>query len=167
MPTIRQAVPAAVPMLLPLVEAYWRFEDLPGFRADRVAASLTQLLAEPRLGAGWIATQDGDAAGDLLAVYVFSLEHLGLTAEIDEFFVVPGARGRGTGAALLRTAESAFRRAGCGNVSLQLGRHNAAARAWYHQHGYAERSGYELLDKTLHRSAPAAAEEPDPGVGHP
>ena len=46
---------------------------------------------------GWIACIKGQAVGYLLAVYVFSLEHLGLTAEIDEFFVLPSARGKGLG----------------------------------------------------------------------
>ena len=92
---------------------------------------------------------EGVAEGYLLAVYVFSLEHLGLTAEIDEFFVVPARRGQGTGAALLRAAEAEFRQAGCTNVALQLSRSNDSARAFYRRYDYAERSGYELLDKML------------------
>jgi GNAT superfamily N-acetyltransferase len=150
MRSIRRADAGDVPTLLSLVEAYWSFEDIPGFESGRVAEQLGRLLSEPRLGAGWISTTDGMAAGYLLAVYAFSLEHLGITAEIDEFFVLPSARGRGTGAELLRVAESEFRRVGCTNVSLQLSRNNAPARAFYRRHQYAERSGYELLDKALH-----------------
>ena len=73
----------------------------------------------------------GQAVGYLLAVYVFSLEHLGLTAEIDEFFVLPSARGKGLGDALLQRAEAEFIRRGCTNVSLQLGRGNDGARVFY------------------------------------
>ena len=102
-----------------------------------------------RLGAGWIAEVNGKPAGYLLAVYVFSLEHRGLTAEIDEFFVLPGHRGSGLGARMLATAEKTFTEAGCTNVALQLGRGNDAARAFYRERGYAERSGYELLEKML------------------
>jgi hypothetical protein len=97
---------------------------------------------------------EGAAVGYLLAVYVFSLEHLGLTAEIDELFVLPSQRGRGVGAELLRCAEAEFLRAGCTNVSLQLSRGNDAARAFYHRHGYSERSAYELLDRMLHEPTP-------------
>ncbi|MGH8720379.1 MAG: GNAT family N-acetyltransferase [Burkholderiales bacterium] len=88
---------------------------------------------------------DSTPAGYLLAVYVFSLEHHGLTAEIDELFVLPDCRGRGLGAALLQAAAAA----GCTNISLQLGRKNAAALAFYRRHGYRAREGYELLDKSL------------------
>lgn len=87
--------------------------------------------------------------GYLLAVYVFSLEHLGLTAEIDEFFVRHEQRGRGFGARLLQSAESEFQAVRCTNVSLQLGRANAEAREFYRRRGYVERCGYELLDKDL------------------
>ncbi len=146
---IRQATIADVPTLVPLVADYWAFEGISGFDAPRVAAQLTRLLSEPRLGGGWVAFVDERPAGYLLAVYLFSLEHLGLTAEIDEFMMLDQYRGHGIGAALLRMAEAAFTQAGCTNVALQLSRHNDSARAFYHRQGYLERSGYELLDKAL------------------
>ena len=149
MSEIRRAEVSDVDRLIPLVEEYWRFESISGFDRKGVEAQLTRLLSAPRLGVGWIATMGGVAEGYLLAVYVFSLEHLGLTAEIDEFFVVPARRGQGTGAALLRAAEAEFRQAGCTNVALQLSRSNDSARAFYRRYDYAERSGYELLDKML------------------
>ena len=150
MTRIQQATASDVPALLPLVADYWSFEAIPGFEPQRVAAQLGRLLSQPGLGAGWVAVVEGVAVGYLLAVYVFSLEHLGLTAEIDEFFVSPSQRGHGVGAELLKTAESEFLRAGCTNVALQLSRDNDSARAFYHRHGYSERSAYELLDKRLH-----------------
>src|SRR5262245_55365734 len=146
---VRKATPDDVPSLLPLVAAYWSFEGIAGFEPKRIAIQLERLLREPGLGAGWFAPGEGAPGGYLLAVYVFSLEHLGLTAEIDEFFVSPAHRGFGLGAELLQAAEAEFVRRGCTNVALQLSRHNDSARAFYRRHGYAERSAYELLDKAL------------------
>jgi GNAT superfamily N-acetyltransferase len=135
--------------LLPLVAAYWEYEGIAGFDSARVAAQLERLLSEPNLGTCWIARADDRLVGYLLAVYVFSLEHLGLTAEIDELFVLPAGRDAGLGSELLELAETEFTRVGCTNVSLQLARGNSAARRFYVRNGYAERSGYELLDKDL------------------
>ncbi len=146
---LRRATASDLPSLLPLVAAYWDFESITGFDPSRVAPPLARLLSEPHLGAGWIASIDGAPVGYLLAVYVFSLEHLGLTAEIDELFVTPPGRAAGVGSALLQIAEAEFTRVGCTNVSLQLARGNDAARRFYHRHGYTERAGYELLDKPL------------------
>ena len=101
---IRPATVSDVPRLLPLVAQYWSFEGISGFQKTRVAKQLGRLLSAPSLGTGWIAEADGVVVGYLLAVYVFSLEHLGLTAEIDELFVLPGAAraGRGRAAAACR-----------------------------------------------------------------
>jgi GNAT superfamily N-acetyltransferase len=150
--TIRAASIEDVPVLVGLVDQYWRFEGVSGFEPSRVALQLHRLLSQPSLGGGWIAHCNDRPVGYLLAVYVFSLEHLGLTAEIDELFVSPTARGIGVGGKLLRAAEATTRAAGCTNIALQLGRHNDVGRAFYLGHGYAPRSGYELLDKTLANS---------------
>jgi GNAT superfamily N-acetyltransferase len=132
-----------------MVAAYWNFEGISGFEVQQVAPQLARLLSEPSLGAGWIALADDIPIGYLLALYVFSLEHKGLSAEIDEFFLLPSGRNGGVGSELLRAAESEFARVGCTNVSLQLSQGNDAARRFYHRNSYAERSGYELLDKML------------------
>lgn len=149
MPKIRQATTSDIPALVPLVRQYWTFEHLEGFDAGRIAEGLTRLLSTAHLGNGWIARADGEPAGYLLAVYVFSLEHLGLTAEIDEFFVLPEYRGKGIGDSLLAAAEQQFIAKGCTNSSLQIGRDNAVARRFYHRHGYTDRDDFDLLDKTL------------------
>ena len=146
---IRTATPADAPTLIPLVGQYWRFEAIEGFDPARVASLLKRVLSDSKLGHAWLATVDGAPAGYLLAVYVFSLEHQGLTAEIDELFVVPQYRGLGLGGRLLETAEETFRGSGCTNVSLQIGRDNNEARAFYRAKGYAGRAGFELVDKSL------------------
>lgn len=148
-PTVRRATSADVTNLLGLVEEYWRFENIPGFDPARVGLQLRRLLTEAHLGSGWIALNDGMPVGYLLAVYVFSLEHLGLTAEIDEFFVLPKMRAIGIGGKLVQAAEAAFVAAGCTSVALQLARSNDSGRAFYLCRGYSPRSGYELLDKIL------------------
>ena len=146
---VRPATADDVPALAALVEQYWRFEAIERFDTSHMAGLLGRLIRQPSLGHAWLASVDGAPAGYLVAVYVFSLEHQGLTAEIDEFFVLPQHRRLGLGGQLLRLAETTFREAGCTNVSLQIGRDNSAAREFYRRHGYADRAGFELVDKML------------------
>jgi ribosomal protein S18 acetylase RimI-like enzyme len=134
-----------------LVSEYWAFEGLDGFDDGEVAEQLDYLLSDRRLGDVWVCGTPGGLAGYLVAVYVFSLEHKGLTASIDEFFVLPAVRGRGLGQSLLAAAEARFRELRCTNVSLQLARENDGARLFYRDRGYADRSGFELLDKNLRK----------------
>jgi GNAT superfamily N-acetyltransferase len=160
--TVRPAAGADIPQLLALVRRYWEYEHIPGFEALRVELLLMQLIAEPHLGAAWVAEAEGRLAGYLVAVTVLSLEHGGLLAEIDELFVLPEARSHGVGARLLAAAEAALAARGCVRLQLQLAIGNAAARDFYEHRGYCARDGYRLLDRALAAapSAPAGSARP-------
>ncbi|MCP5180194.1 MAG: GNAT family N-acetyltransferase [Pseudomonadales bacterium] len=135
--------------MLPLVQAYWALEALDGFSEQRCGDALGRLLSNAALGCGFVATVDARVVGYLLQVYVFSLEHAGLTAEIDEFFLLPDFRSAGVGARLLTAAERAAAASGCANISLQAGVGNDRAVAFYARAGYRRREGYLLLEKDL------------------
>jgi len=146
---VRPAAPNDIPPLLALVRRYWEFEGIADFAALRVERVLQRLLAEPRLGAIWVAESDARLIGYLIAVLVLSVEHQGLMAEIDEFFVLPEARSCGVGRQLLAAAETALAARGCVRLQLQLGVANLAGHTFYQHRGYTPRAGYELLDKPL------------------
>jgi ribosomal protein S18 acetylase RimI-like enzyme len=147
--TIRPATTDDVASMIQLVGQYWRFEAIEGFDSSKIQALLKRVIAEPALGQAWLATVEGRSAGYLLAVFVFSLEYQGLTAEIDELFVSPDHRGQGLGGRLLDTAEESFRARGCTKVFLQVGRDNDEARAFYRSRGFRGRNGFALVDKNL------------------
>lgn len=146
---IREATAVDASAIAALVEQYWAFEDIPGFQFDRARNLLKECLSDARIARAWMASANGEVCGYLLAVLVFSLEHGGLIAEIDEFFVSPEAREAGVGMQLLRSAEEALAEAGCVRVQLQLGHPNDRARVLHRRRGYSERDGCELMDKPL------------------
>ncbi|HTD12815.1 MAG TPA: GNAT family N-acetyltransferase [Steroidobacteraceae bacterium] len=150
----RPAAPADIPQLLTLIERYWEFEEIAGFDAQRTEALLRRLFGTPALGAAWVAEGQGQLLGYVIVVQVLSIEHQGLMAEIDEFFVVPEARTRGVGTALLAALETALAGGGCVRLQLQLGVANRKARAFYQRQGFTARDGYELLDKPLPAHGP-------------
>src|SRR6266478_2550341 len=102
---IRLATVGDIADIAALVEGYWEFESIGGFDRPRIETLLRDLLSEPERGACWVAEDDGRLYGYLLAVFMFSLEHGGLMAEIDEVFVSPEARSAGVGALMVATAE--------------------------------------------------------------
>jgi len=146
---VRCAKGSDVPQLLALVRRYWQFEGLGTFDALRLEVLLQELIRSPVRGQVWVAERTGTLCGYLVLVYLVSLEHQGLMAEIDELFVLPEARGVGLGSALLGAAEAALAHAGCVRLQLQLAVANEAARAFYARRGYQPRAGYGLLDKPL------------------
>jgi ribosomal protein S18 acetylase RimI-like enzyme len=147
---IRRARPGDIPQLLALIRRYWDFEGIGGFAALRIELVLKELLEGPAArGAIWVADTQGTLAGYLIVVLAMSVEHQGLMGEIDEFFVLPEARARGTGTRLLAAAESELAQRGCVRLQLQLAVGNRRARAFYERLGFGTRPGYELLDKPL------------------
>lgn len=148
---IRLADASDLSTLTALIERYWEFERIKGFDAARITTLLNELFRSPDRGQIWIASIDGRSVGYLLAAYLFSLEHGGLMAEIDEFFVVPEKRSLKIGAALLDAATTAMTQRGITHAQLQLDIHNTRGQRFYEQHGFAALSAYGLLHKSLQR----------------
>lgn len=147
MPVIRLARPDDADNIDSLVERYWEFENIQGFESSRTLSLITHFLSHESLGKCWVAEIDGHLVGYLLVVYVFSLEHGGMMAEIDEFFMLAEHRSNGVGTELLREAEQAMAHAGLKRLQLQLKANNPGRRFYEHM-GFKAR-GYALMDKPL------------------
>jgi GNAT superfamily N-acetyltransferase len=146
---IRRATASDAPAIAPHMRRYWEFERIAGFDHSSAIASLAGFLSNPQQGAGWIADHAGRVDGYLLAVLVFSFEHGGMMAEIDELYVDPSQRSAGTGSLLLATAERDLRAAGVIRLQLQLNVENKRGREFYQRNGFEARAGYELHEKPL------------------
>jgi GNAT superfamily N-acetyltransferase len=146
---VRRANTGDAAALVPLVAQYWQFEGFNACQPAAIRAPLERLLSSPALGTVLVAAEARQLLGYLTLVFVFSLEHRGMTAEIDEFFVVPDHRACGVGSQLLREAEMESLRQGCTNVSLQISRSNQRGREFYRRHGYSQRPEFDLLEKAL------------------
>ena len=146
---IRPAAMADITDVASLVQRHWECESIGGFDRPRIERLLGGLLEEPRRGACWVAESDGQLCGYLLAVFMFSLEHGGLMAEVDELFVAHDMRSAGVGSRLVAQAERHLAEHGLVRLQLQLGVDNERARRFYERYGFRRRAGYELLDKPL------------------
>jgi GNAT superfamily N-acetyltransferase len=146
---IRPATIEDIAGIASLVQRYWEYESMEGFDRPRIETLLGALLAEPDRGACWVAESEGRLCGYLLAAFMFSLEHGGTMAEIDELFVFSEMRSLGVGALLLARAEGELTQRGLVRLQLQVGVANQRACNFYARHGFGRRAGYELLDKPL------------------
>jgi GNAT superfamily N-acetyltransferase len=94
------------------------------------------LIADSGRGAVLFA-DDPEPLGVAVLAYTWTLEHGGLVAWLDELFVVPQRRGRGTGRALLLRALEVARDRGCRAVDLEVDAEHARAERLYRREGFA------------------------------
>jgi ribosomal protein S18 acetylase RimI-like enzyme len=150
---IRAAGSSDTGQLLPLIEAYWRHDGIAGYESARLHRQLHEFLSTPAYGRGWLATGTGGAVGYLLCTLVYSFEHGGLMAEIDELFVGPEHRRHGIGQALLARARAELSAHGCGWLQLQVADGNTPSQGFYSRLGFKEKSGYRLWVAPLRAQA--------------
>jgi GNAT superfamily N-acetyltransferase len=137
--------------------AYWQFEGIAGFAPERLRSQLQAFLSSPTYGCAWLAEGAGAAIGYLLCTLVYSFEHGGVMAEIDEFFVESVSRGQGVGEGLLAVARAGLAELGCVSLQMQVGDENVRAHRFYARLGFEEKRGYRLWLAPLTASASPAA----------
>ena len=120
------------------------------FTLDTAAATraFETLLAAPSSGAIWLAERDEEPLGHLVLTVVFSMEYGGLRGFIDDLYVRPSARGRGTGAALLEAARKGAVARGLRALCVETGLADHPARSLYARAGYVD-SEHALLVQPL------------------
>jgi ribosomal protein S18 acetylase RimI-like enzyme len=108
--------------------------------SDReLARDLPPALADPALEF-CCAFEGGAAVGYTLTRFWSSIWAAGVEAQLDDLYVVPAARGRAVGRALLRHALERAAARGARRFSLNTNEANAAAQALYRSEGLAPHS---------------------------
>jgi GNAT superfamily N-acetyltransferase len=92
-------------------------------------------LVDERRGAVLVAG-DPEPVGVAVLAYIWTLEHGGLVAWLEELYVVSARRGRGVGQALLERAVEVAREHGCRAVDLEVDVDHARAERLYRRNGF-------------------------------
>ena len=107
--------------------------DLPAtLLRDAVAA----MFEKDDLGFFVVARAGGQAVGLAAVSFAWTLEHGGKSAWLDELYVLPEQRGRGTGTALVHETVRVAAEAGCAAVDLEVDRDHRRAEALYAREGF-------------------------------
>lgn len=103
------------------------------------AAALDALVADPGNGRAFLILQDGTPVGYAVLCFGFSLEFGGRDAFLDEFYVVPQARGRGVASRALDLLVEAARADGVRALHLEVMDGNDRAAGLYGRCGWMAR----------------------------
>jgi GNAT superfamily N-acetyltransferase len=99
-------------------------------------AAIARVFEEDRWGLFVVARQGGEVVGVAAVSLAWTLEHGGLSAWLDELYVLPERRGQGLGTALLRRAVEEARALGCAAVDLEVDRDHLRAEGLYRREGF-------------------------------
>lgn len=131
---IQTVDPSHIELLLPLFAAYQRF-----YRAQpdesRNRAFLTELLATPALGVQYLALEKQGPLGFATLYFPLSSVSAQPYCLLNDLFVLPEARGRGTGRALIERARQHAAEAGYAALRWQTEQANETAQRLYDRLG--------------------------------
>ncbi len=133
--------------LLPLVRQFYAHFGYP-YAEDLKRRAFAQLLAAPALGRVFLVSLDGALVGYAVVAFSFSLEYEGSTAFLDELFILPAARGRGIGSAVIRHVADQCRAHGVNALHLESEAANVAAARLYARLGFRD-YGRHLMTRIL------------------
>jgi GNAT superfamily N-acetyltransferase len=106
-----------------------------------LARGVEGLLLRPQLGRFLVASEPGQIVGFAALSFLWTLEHAGRAAWLDELYVLPESRGRGIGRALLEAAYELATSIGARALDLEIERgHERVARLY-------EREGFRVLSR--------------------
>ena len=132
-PAPRAATPSDAETVARLLDAFNREYDAPTPGPQVLTTRLRSLLA----GSDVIAFLAGDpAVGVALVTLRPNVWYDGPVALVDELYVLPEARGRGVGSALLVAVESLTRERGGQLIEIAVDGADTEARRFYERHGY-------------------------------
>jgi ribosomal protein S18 acetylase RimI-like enzyme len=128
--TIAECGPSDLESLLEMMVDFNALEGIPWSR-DACRPALERLLSSPDLGVAAHLLEDGARRGYCVLTWGYDLEWEGRDAFLTEFYLLPDARGRGLGGALLPLVEALARKYGARALHLMVRPENESAVRLY------------------------------------
>lgn len=144
---VRQATVADLDALVPLFDAYRRFYRRPG-APERARAFLLDRFIHLE-SVIFLAFVEGAAVGFAQLYPSFSSVSMARIYILNDLFVTPDSRARGTGAALLQAAADYGRRTGAVRLVLSTEETNATAQSVYEKNGWKRDTAFRVYELTL------------------
>jgi GNAT superfamily N-acetyltransferase len=104
--------------------------------AHLLAHAIDGVLDVPARGFFLVARRTGECIGVAFVSFIWTLEHGGHSAWLEELYVDPGHRAGGVGTQLLQATIAAAEAAGCAALDLEIDQDHERVRPLYERHGF-------------------------------
>lgn len=144
--TIRPATRQDLEPVLQMMEEFYAIDHY-AFNQPCSRKNLEIFIENSRFGKLWVIESHGQLIGYVALTLGFSFEYGGLTAFLDELYLVPAYRKQGLGKRMVAWVLENAREMGIHSVHLEVERHNEAARQLYAEFGFTDQNRFLLTKK--------------------
>ena len=150
---MRKALLSDIPTLIKLM---LKFYAESGFDLNQAKAenAFSAIISNEKLGFVFLIDSNGMDVGYIVLTFRFSMEHGGLIACLDDFFIVPQNRNKGIGGDSLIQVVEFCKNASIRAITVEVGRNNNLAKKVYRHIGMYEAPDRQLfilpLEKPTH-----------------
>ena len=136
-----------IEQVLVLIQDFYQHFDYPYTEAEK-RLTLEELFKTPTAGCIYLIQKEQRIVGYVFLSFYFSIEFGGVTAFIDELFVLPRDRGQGTGYRIIHLVEQKCIELNLKAIHLESERTNERAIALYSKLGFVDHNR-RLMTKKL------------------
>ncbi len=140
--TLRNATTNDTELLVSMISSLYAHEEL-ACDALGMRRNVKALIEHTNFGQVLLINDGQNVIGYAVIVYFFSLEHGGLTALLDEFFILEELRGNGYGSVALNELFQFCEDKGLAAVQLEVLNENVHAKGLY------TKKGFEVRDRSI------------------
>ena len=126
-----------IEQLLVLIQDFYQYFDYPYTESEK-RLTLEELFKTPTAGCIYLIQKEQRIVGYVFLSFYFSIEFGGVTAFIDELFVLPRDRGQGIGSKVINLVEQKCLELNLKAIHLESERTNEGATALYLKLGFVD-----------------------------
>lgn len=145
---VRYAQEKDIPQLTPLICGYLEFYKKPIPSMDKIVEMIKHLLVNPKDGFQLVAKVDDQLVGFVTVNIIWNTPRMSYIALLNDLFVDPAKRKRGTGKALMNKTLEVVKEGNYPLVRLLTAADNLTAQALYDQTG-GKAPGWKVYDYTI------------------
>ena len=124
-----------IEILVSMMRDFYAIDDYP--MDDKIARELfSEFISNKNLGKAWLIVVGESIVGYVILTFIFSFEHRGKIAFLDELYVAERARGRGIGTETVQFIKAQVLILSLKLVYLEVEPHNENAQKMYLSNGF-------------------------------
>lgn len=121
---------------LQMMQEFYTIDQYP-FDLEISKSLFKQFVTNENLGKGWLIYFENEVVGYIILTFIFSFEHQGLIAFLDELYIKETARGKGIGKQSLQFIQQQAPKLSLKIIYLEVEPHNETAQKLYIANDFA------------------------------